>query len=121
MSLITRMLKMTAVYWSTQSIESGGLAHDDYGQPLWSSPIEIKCRWEETTEEFISSNGTRQVSSVKVYVDRDMKEGEILMLGALIDVVDENNPRSNQGAYEIKRFEKTPNLKITEYLRVVYI
>lgn len=120
MSIISRMRKQTAVYWPLD-IESGGDKFDDYGQPVLSDPIEIKCRWEDVSEEFIGSDGTRQISNAKVYVDRDVDVGGVLMLGTLLDVSSADNPKGNIGAFEIRKFEKIPNLKATEFLRTAYL
>ncbi|GAG43360.1 unnamed protein product, partial [marine sediment metagenome] len=107
MSLITRMLKQTCVYWPLESVESAVADDfDNYGQPQVSTPSEISCRWEDVSEEFIDAQGTRQISRAKVYVDQDVDVGGILMLGELADITDEENIKENDGAYEIKRFDK---------------
>lgn len=121
MSVITRMRKQKAVYWPLQSSDSAGDAFDDYGQPQWDGPIEIDCRWEDVIEEFIDASGTQQSSNAKVYVDRDVDVGGVLMLGELTDITDENNPKENDGAWEIRRFDKLPNMKATEFLRTAYL
>ena len=121
MGIITRMLKMKAVYWPPESSESGGDDFDDYGQPQVSDPVEIDCRWEEVSEEFLDAQGTAQISRAKVFVDRDVEVGGILMLGLLADVTDLVNPKENENAWEIRRFDKFPNLRVTEYLRTVYL
>jgi hypothetical protein len=121
MSLITRMLKQKAVYWGLQSSESGGVAFDSYGVPLLTSPVEINVRWEDTQEEFIDSKGTKRISSAKIFVGQDVSVGGILMLGELTDVVDETHPKENPHAGEIRSFGKVPNLRVTEYVRTVYL
>ena len=121
MSIITRMLKQTCVYWPLASAESGGLAYDDYGQPVVTDPIEITCRWEDVNEEFLDATGTKQMSRAVVYVDRDVSLGGILMLGELTDITDEDNPKENDGAWEIRKFDKLPNFRATEYLRTAYL
>ena len=110
MSLITRMLKQTAVYWPFVST-------NQFGKKAVGSPIEIEVRWEDVSEEFLDSQGERQMSRSIVYVDRDTPVGGILMLGELGSGVDEANPKENDNAWEIRRFEKFPNLRVTEYLR----
>ena len=116
MSIITKMLKQVAVYWPLQSTP-----YDQYGQPQWNLPVEISCRWEDTVEEFIAKDGTLQKSRSKVFVDRDVQLGGMLMLGELGSGVNEDDPKQNVGAYEIKSFAKVPNLKIKEFLRTVYL
>lgn len=121
MSLITKMRKQKAVWWSIDIDASGGVVTDDYGQPVYNSPIEIACRWEDIAEEFIKDKDEKSVSSSVVYVDRDMKAGDVLLLGELDSGVDENNPLDNDGAMRIQKFSKIPNLKATEYLRSAYL
>lgn len=122
MGIITKMRKQTAVYWPPESSESAGDDFDNYGQPQVSlSPVQIMCRWEDVTEEFIDVAGTRQLSRARVYVDRDVEVGGILMLGELADIADATNIKENDGAWEIRRFEKLPNLKATEFLRTVFL
>ena len=110
------MLKQKAGYWELTS-----LGFDNYGQPIPSTPVEIDCRWEDVGEEFIDDKGTTQLSIARVYVDRDMEVGGVLMLGELSSGVDEDNPKENENAWEIRRFEKLPTLKATQFLRTVYL
>lgn len=121
MSIITKMLKGVCVYWPLKSNESGEVAYDNYGQPQHTSPIEIKCRWEDVAVEFIDTKGTTQISKAMVYVESDVELGGMLFRGELTDVTDQDNPRENNGAWEIKRFDKLPNFKETEYLRTAYL
>jgi len=116
MRLLKKMLKQTAVYWPLTSVE-----FDGYGQPVPSTPIEIKVRWEDVCEEFLDANGTMQLSKAKVYVDRDVEVGGILMLGELSSGVDESNPKENDDAWEIRRVEKLPTLNAKEFLRTIYL
>ena len=121
MGIIKRMRKQTAVYWELASNDSGGVAFDDYGDPIMGTPVEISCRWEDVIEEIIDNKGAARVSSSTVYVDRDMVAGEILMLGELSDISDPVNIKENDGAFEIMKFGKLPNLKATEFLRTAYL
>lgn len=121
MGIIKRMRKQTAVYWALASADSGGRSHDDFGQPVVTGPVEIKCRWEAKTEEFIAANGTKQSSRAQVYVDRDVDVGGVLMLGELTDVVPGEDAKENEDAWEIKRFDKIPNLRATEFLKIAYL
>ena len=114
MSIITSMRRQTAIYWALSSI-------DNYGRPTWSAPIEIECRWEDVHEEYIDAHMQRQLSSAIVYVDRDMEVGSMLKLGDLDSGIDQDNPRDNDDTWEIRRFDKLPNLKNSEYLRTAIV
>jgi len=121
MSIITRMLKQICVYWPPAEIDSGGDGFDNYGQPVVTTPSEVNCRWEDKAEEFIGVDGTKQISKAVVYVGEDVVIGGILMLGGLIDIIDDVNIKENDGAWEIKGFSKVPNLKATEFLRTAFL
>lgn len=116
MRIITKMLKQKAVYWAPASPK-----FDDYGQPNISTPVEIDCRWEDVGEEFLDGGGTLQLSMAKVFVGIDVVVGGLLMLGELSSSVDEDNPKNNDGVWEIRRFEKLPTLKATQFLRTCYL
>lgn len=116
MRIIKKMLKQKAVWWPLAAIEYG-----NYGQPNPSTPVEIDCRWEDVGEAFLDSRGTTQLSRSIVYVDRDVVVGGVLMLGELDSSVDEDNPKENENAWEIRRFEKLPTLRATQFLRKAYL
>jgi len=109
------------VYWPPGSDESGGSDYDEYGKPLYASPVEIDCRWEDIIQEFVDERDETTFSRSLVYVDRDVKLRGVLFLGELTDVTDLVNPKSNEGAWEIRRFDKLPNLRNTETLRTAYL
>lgn len=110
MSIITRMRKQTAVYWALSSI-------DEFGKNIYISPVEISVRWEDVSEQFLDADGNTVMSNARAYTDRDIILGSILMLGLLTDITDAINIKENTGAWEVRRFDKTPNLKATEFLR----
>ncbi len=114
MGLISRMRRQTAVYWAK-------LATDAHGQPTFDDPVEITCRWEEKKIEFVNAMGEKLTSGALVYVDRDTPIGGMLLLGELTSGFD-FDPRAHVGdAWEIRHFERLPNLRNTEILRTVYL
>ena len=121
MRLITKMLKQWAVYWPKGSEESGGVDFDAYGRPVWGTAYEIKCRWEECLEEIIDPNMIRRMSSAQVYLASDVYAGGVLWLGRLANVTDASNPKNNDGAFEVVKFEKIPTLKATQWVRIAYL
>lgn len=118
-SFIARMCKQTAVYW-------GAPVDDGYGGVIFGSmyPVEIDCRWEDTTEIISDSQGKEIVCRAVVYVTEDIEEGSYLYLGTLddLDSDEEDNPKIADRAYMVKRFDKVPALGSTnEFLRKVYL
>lgn len=116
MSLISRVRKQTAVYWS-----QGSRGVDVHGRPKLLGPVEISCRWDDVSKEFLAADGTRQMSNSEVLVDRRMKVGDYLFLGTLTDLTNASVPKENKGAFEIRRFDDTPNLRNTENLYTAYL
>ena len=125
---ITSKLTQTAVYW-------GNPHEDGYGKVLFDEPIEIACRWEYKQQVLgtISATlvvGYQDISRSIVYVDRDLDEEGCLFLGTLDDLTDSEGdssggyyePQQVDGAWIIKRFEKTPALGSTSvFLRKAHL
>ena len=121
MGIITTMRRQKAVYWS---LAPGGDKDqvDEFGNPIINlTPIEIDVRWEDVSIEFVGANGTNEISRARVYVDRDVEVGGVLMLGIIANITDSVIPKENTNAWEIRRFEKLPNIKNTEQLRTVFL
>ena len=115
MSIITKMLKGTAVYWAP-------IGRDKYGQPTWtSSPVQIKVRWQDVHEEFMDAEGDRQISIAKVFVGQDVVVKGVLLRGDLTSSVDQDDPKANDDAWEIRKFNRLPNFKETEFLRTAFL
>lgn len=114
MSLIKRMRKQQAVWWSRNPTP------DQSGNHTFAAPVEIKCRWEDIVKQFRDSQGEMQLSSALVYVDREMELGDRLMKGEMPTDV-EADPMEEPLAFEIKRFEKLPNLRNKETLLTAYL
>jgi hypothetical protein len=114
MSALSRKLKQTCVYWSISDEP-----FTEYGLPVYESPVEVKCRWEDVAKEFIDAQGEKAISSAVICVASDMVCKGRIMLGTLEDVDSDGEPGDD--ALEIKQFAKTPNIKVTEYLREVYV
>lgn len=115
MSLILEMLEFQiAAYWALTGI-------DREGQPTYASPIDISVRWEEVRMEFISADRERLVSRARVYVDQDVTLKGVLLLGGILTGTDLDDPKNNDRAWEIRHFERLPNLCQDEFLRTVFL
>jgi hypothetical protein len=112
-SIITKVLKQTAVYWPQSSF-------DEYGDPSFETPSEISCRWEDKMEEVVSPDGDMIASRAQVMVSSDVETGGFLLLASLEDIDEELSPKEND-AFEIRSFSKLPNLRATEFLRIAYL
>lgn len=113
LGLATRAMKQKAIYW-------GLLDVDEYGKPNPASPVEISCRWEQVSVEFVEPNGERALSRARLIVDRDLEVKGKLKLGAYDEKIQEDPDRNND-VYEIRQFNKTPNFRGTKYIREVFL
>lgn len=120
MSLITRMLRQRAVYWPPLTDPRGRELHDNWGQRRYGDPVEVRVRWEPTVANTVTADEEKEVFSATVYVGQDVEVGGLLKLGTLA-ALETNDPRENTGVYEIKRFVKTPNLRVSKFLRTAYL
>lgn len=118
MSIIKRMRKQVAVYWSL--IEQ----LDSSGQPEWHIPVEVPVRWEEGSAQGNLTSVKLEDGSIltfraTVYVDRDMVHGDYLQLARLSSSTPDD-PRDTT-SWEVHRFEKIPNLRAKEFLRTTHL
>jgi len=123
MSLITRMRRQTCVYWPPAAANS-------HGQPLWGTPVQLACRYEDGEHEvhtaqneilqtgatayIAGTDGTSAIGSPTPLV------GGMLALGTLTSSMNSANPRES-GAKEIVHVRRMPNFRATEVLRQVWM
>ena len=113
---IKKIAVQTAVYW-------GNPTDDGYGGKTYYSPVEISVRWENTNELITTADGEQYACIAKIFVTQDVKVNAYIYLGDFDDIdSDEGNPKSVEGAYRIRRFDKIPMIKKTdEFVRLCYI
>lgn len=114
MSVITKMRKQTCVYWAP----TGGYNRNN--DPILSAPVQMTCRWVDVHELFMDQDDKQVVSNAKVYTELDVQPQGYLKLG-LLDDLDSETAFENEGVFRIKKFEKLPNFKNTEYLRTAML
>ena len=116
-SMIARNCSSVAVYW-------GNPVNDGEGGFTFDDPVEIACRWEETIQVTTDNKGNEVTSRAVIYITQDVDEEGMLYLGTLdnLDSGQEEDPKTIQGAWIIKRFVKTPALNSsTAFLRKAYL
>jgi len=110
MSIISKMRKQNGVYW-------GPPVEDGDGGFTFPTPVAIKCRW-DGVEGIVHNPRTHdEVQGSTVYVDQEVELNGYLDLGELADVLI-LNPIDVPTAYKITGFQKTPNLRATEFLLI---
>lgn len=106
----------TFVYW-------GNPQNDGRGKMTFDTPVELKGRWEDEYESMAKD------SSSRIKIDKDGKEYRseatvyttdvpsagwdldgYVYLGVLTDLPSHLDPYQIQGAFEIKRLDKVPEL-----------
>lgn len=115
MNIAKRNCKEKAVYWAPSK-------KDHYGQFTFPAQREIDCRIEIKAEEFLGADGREAVSRAKVLVMEPLALGGWLYLGPISALgVGLSDPRTTQGAYEIRSTNNIPNQKVTQRSYSVYI
>ncbi len=102
-------LTQKAVWWSVTG-------KNRYGEPTVAAAVEICTRWEIGNKESKdNADTTVEIHSV-VTVDRDVEVGDILRLGAKIDL-----PSPVDDLREVRKFRKIPNIKGRESKRIALL
>jgi len=127
-ALLKKNYTQTCVYW-------GSPLADGDGGFTWANPVELKCRWEGKVQ-IINDDDKRggEIESVAiVYVLQDVEEEGFLYLGTLDDLeaLEDSSanssggwydPKTVDGAFKIKQFEKIPALgSTTEFVRRAFL
>ena len=115
MGIIDTARKQTAIWWQRTGI-------DGFGVPSFAAPVDIRVRWDDSAEKFITAEGEEKVSRSVVMVDVADGVGldDYLKLGAS-DSGTASNPENETGAYPVLRYDLTPNLANTETLAEAYL
>lgn len=108
MSWISRNLKQTLTKWSAG-------ATDVYGNPTWSSPVTVKCRWEDKQIKTLDFQGNEIISNSVVYVGEDISFGDYVYLG----VSTVSSPPA--AAKEVRNFSKSPSINASSFERKVIL
>lgn len=127
MRILRTMLNQWAVYWAPAGT-------DQFGNPKYAAPVNLKVRWEDTTEVYKNPTGQEVRSRAKVYTASDVLEKGVLWLGpndgitadplATLTTDQKAKPFTNNRAWAIGSFLKMPimNPKTSaDFMRVAYL
>lgn len=127
-TFLTQICDDTAVYWGNpQSDGRGGYTYDD--------PVDIDCRWKDGEQIMTTDDGRQFVSRATVHLLQDVDTEGLLYhgtLAALEALYDDSEGDSSgvwydpeiieEGLCIIKKFSKTPSLRLTtEYVRKSFL
>lgn len=87
---------------------------NQHGVYTYGTPIVIKGRWEERTEEVQTIGGETINSAAVIFVDRDLAVNGYIAEGSYVDAGD---PTMFPGAAEIRDFRQIPDLRGASKMR----
>lgn len=104
MRIISECQKDTLVYWAYAGA-------DEYGQPLYALPVQMKCRWDECIKQVFNLDGSPVFSKIELITQSRLEPKGYVMKGRLGGALNTTNPRANDNAHEIIAVEVTPMLR----------
>ena len=113
MSFITKNHNQLITYWAKTSTK------DKFGNPTWNSPVILRGRWEDINELFVDIDGNEVVANAKIFLGVDVVVGDYLMNRVFES--GETDPTVTGGAFRIRKFQKTPDLKGRQFERVAFV
>lgn len=113
MTFLTKNHNQFITHWAV------GATKDKFGNPVFSSPVVLKGRWEDVNELFVDIDGNELVSNAKIFLGTDVTTGDYLMNRSFES--GETDPTVTGGAFRIRKFNKTPDLKGRQFERVAFV
>lgn len=105
-----RQLRETLTYWAPAS-------HDHWGKETWNDPVTISGRWEDRAERFATPLGEEAISNAKVFLASGVTVAGWIFSGTSTA----SDPTTVSGAYPVRRAEKIPTLRESEYIYKAYL
>lgn len=119
MTLInSRMMKKKCVYWAPGPPGDDG--RPTFTDPKFSTPVELRCRWEDHEQIFIDIDGREQRSRARVYLDQNVQGKGLLYEGSLDSLTQPTDPTS-VNAWEIKKIFREDTFRGNETLYTVLL
>jgi hypothetical protein len=117
--IIDDMRLETLVWWS----QTGSL--DGAGNYIYSAGVEIKGRWEDRKENFITSEGEEKTSKAVVYPDesKNIKVNDQLFRGELTDLdsAQTANPNLKAEAYRIQALNSSKDIDTETTMKEAFL
>lgn len=115
MARYDRHMNQTLTYWAPSSATG-----DVFGKKGFAAPVTYACRWEDEQELIVDKTGQEVQSDARIFVESTFTNPDhdgYVYLGTSA----ETDPRSVDGAREVKQIAKIPDLRNMQTLRVVYL
>jgi hypothetical protein len=91
-----------------------------YGGYTFALPTTLDGRWEAISERFLSDAGKETISKAIAYLSADVLTEDYLMLGETSEA-NPTNLTDDKIAYQVERFDKTPDLRNLSFCRKAYM
>ena len=104
MRLITKSQREYLTYWKPMD------ETNEYGEPQFHPPVEMKCRFDDKIQEIIQADGTVVHGKVQLITESKLAVGGIVVRGKLETVTYMVDPRSNPEAYKVMVVMETPTI-----------
>lgn len=110
MDFLSFGLNQTCTYWAVTGV-------DGFNKPVFASPVQIKCRWEERTEKVINDEGEEYLSRARIFLKDDIVPGDYLFLGTHAGT----DPRLIRDAFRVMAWRRIPSLDGLSFERKAYL
>ncbi len=106
-----RHLHQVLTYWAPAG------TYDTYGKPLYLSPVQYNCRWEDKQQNFVNKIGTEKVSKSRIFLSEQLDIDGFVFLGTSVA----SDPTQVSGAREIQALGRIPDLRNLKSLTTVFL
>lgn len=78
MNILDILLNLQGVYWPPTTANK-------FGQSSFGIPVQIRCKYQSSTSQGISSQGKTFTKAGTVFTDYELKEGGYIWIGSLVN------------------------------------
>ena len=101
-----------AALWPTNGV-------DNYGQPTFAGPTEIRVRWNDKRRESVDALGNVIAVDATAVVNEVIQPGSLMRLGPLEDWYGTGSNDAESGLMSVVTYDETPDLKARNVRREV--
>ena len=87
------------------------VSSDQYGQPTYAAPVQIKCRWDDCIKQVFDQDGSPVFSKIELITQVRLQPKDLIKKGKLIPGINQTHPKMNDNVHEVVASEETPMLK----------
>lgn len=91
---------------------------DSYGSYTFGTPVTMRARWEDSQTKFINTEGEEVVSRAVVTLTRPVSALDYIARG---DLSSYDAPSQSIGAYQVRGYNRTTNLRNSQNIMQAFI